>query len=168
MSLRDILIAKLSGCRALCGRAATRAAMGRYAEAMADCDTAVELSEGMKWQPYHTRGLVAKLQAQMERKQEVSALHRSIRCCTLSRSLDCIYVSCKPAWLSELDLNFSGGCSYQVEGQDLEADDQTHPNRRKACEARSRRGRFDQGTDNTASSPATRGCNSYAVVNNHI
>ena len=55
---------------------------------MADCDTAIELSEGMKWQPYHTRGLVAKLQAQMERKQEVSELRRSIRFYRLSCTVD--------------------------------------------------------------------------------
>ena len=43
--------------------------MGSYAEATTDCDTAVELSEGLHWQPYHTRGLVAKLQAQVNHKQ---------------------------------------------------------------------------------------------------
>jgi hypothetical protein len=43
--------------------------MGSYVEATTDCDAAIELSEGMRWQPYHTRGLVAKLQAQLERKE---------------------------------------------------------------------------------------------------
>lgn len=43
--------------------------MGKYAEATTDCNAAIELSEGTHWQPYHTRGLVAKLQAQMERKE---------------------------------------------------------------------------------------------------
>ena len=68
----------MCGYRALCGRAATRAAMGKYAEATADCNAAIELSEGTHWQPYHTRGLVAKLQAQMERKEVGGVLLRMI------------------------------------------------------------------------------------------
>jgi hypothetical protein len=56
--------------------------MGSYAEAITDCDTAVELSEGLHWQPYHTRGLVAKIQAQFERR-EVRAFS------TLSCGIDC-------------------------------------------------------------------------------
>jgi hypothetical protein len=74
------------GCRALCGRAATRAAIGKYAEATTDCNAAIELSEGTHWQPYHTRGLVAKLQAQMERK-EVRAHYYDIISTTLHQYL---------------------------------------------------------------------------------
>ena len=75
---------------ALCGRAATLAAMGtldhppdlpaspgsdvagaagEYGAAAADCDRAVELDERC-WLAYQNRGLVAKLQAQAKRQEQ--------------------------------------------------------------------------------------------------
>ena len=42
------------------------AAVGEFAEAMGDCDDAVDATDGAHWLPYHNRGLVTKLQAEAE------------------------------------------------------------------------------------------------------
>ena len=84
----NVLAANPRDALALCGRAATLAAMGtldppdlpaspgtdaagtagEYAAAAADCDRAVELDERC-WLAYQNRGLVAKLQAQAKRQE---------------------------------------------------------------------------------------------------
>jgi len=84
-----VLAANPRDALALCGRAATLAAMGtldhpdlpaspgsdvagaagEYAAAAADCDRAVELDERC-WLAYQNRGLVAKLQAQAKRQEQ--------------------------------------------------------------------------------------------------